>query len=171
MADPAWNPLRDDLARGREEAFAELYDRLSAPMFGVARRLLGSDADAEDAVQQTFLNFLRSRQALARAENPRAYALASLRRAVARLRDRRGTEELSDDVAAPVADTGDARAEQLDQAVALLPIEQREVLALKLDGELTFDEIGAALGISPNTVASRYRYALQKLRDTVGGER
>ena len=42
--------------------------------------------------------------------------------------------------------------------------EQRELIALKIDGELTFAEIAACLGISPNTAASRYRYALEKLR-------
>jgi RNA polymerase sigma-70 factor (ECF subfamily) len=45
-----------------------------------------------------------------------------------------------------------------------LPPKQREVIAMKIDGELTFAEIGAVLGVSANTAASRYRYALEKLR-------
>jgi RNA polymerase sigma-70 factor (ECF subfamily) len=52
----------------------------------------------------------------------------------------------------------------LDRALASLPSEQRDVLALKLDAGLTFEEIAAALAMSPNTAASRYRYALEKLR-------
>ncbi len=48
-----------------------------------------------------------------------------------------------------------------------LPPEQKEVLTLKIWGELTFDEIGRTLDLSLNTVASRYRYALQKLRDWI----
>jgi RNA polymerase sigma-70 factor (ECF subfamily) len=45
-----------------------------------------------------------------------------------------------------------------------LPEEQREVLALKIWGEQTFEQIGASLGVPPNTAASRYRYALKTLR-------
>ena len=45
-----------------------------------------------------------------------------------------------------------------------IPSEQREVLVLKIWGELTFGQIGAELQLSPNTAASRYRYALAALR-------
>jgi DNA-directed RNA polymerase specialized sigma24 family protein len=54
--------------------------------------------------------------------------------------------------------------DDLAAAVASLPGEQREVIALKIDGGLTFAEIAAVTGTSPNTAASRYRYALEKLR-------
>ena len=55
----------------------------------------------------------------------------------------------------------------LTAAVAGLPPAQREVLALKVDGGLTFAEIAAVIGTSINTAASRYRYALEKLRTTI----
>jgi RNA polymerase sigma-70 factor (ECF subfamily) len=45
-----------------------------------------------------------------------------------------------------------------------LPCEQREVVLLKIDGELTFAQIAVVMGTSINTAASRYRYALEKLR-------
>jgi RNA polymerase sigma-70 factor (ECF subfamily) len=51
------------------------------------------------------------------------------------------------------------------QAVERLPPEQKEVLTLKVWGELTFDEISRILDLSLNTVASRYRYALGKLKE------
>ena len=47
---------------------------------------------------------------------------------------------------------------------------KRKVLTLKIWGELTFDEIAQTLELSLNTVASRYRYALQKLKDWVPEE-
>ena len=53
------------------------------------------------------------------------------------------------------------------RAVERLPDQQKEVLILKIWGELTFDEIARTLDESLNTVASRYRYGLQKLRDWV----
>ena len=55
--------------------------------------------------------------------------------------------------------------EELAAALGELPAEQRAVAHLKLWGGLTFEEIAAALEIPPNTAASRYRYALDKLRD------
>jgi RNA polymerase sigma-70 factor (ECF subfamily) len=53
----------------------------------------------------------------------------------------------------------------MSAALSELPEEQRAVLHLKLWEGLTFEEIAAALDISPNTAASRYRYGLDKLRD------
>ena len=50
--------------------------------------------------------------------------------------------------------------EQIRAAAA----EQRDTVALKIDGGLTFAEIAAVMRTSPNTAASRYRYALEKLR-------
>ena len=64
----------------------------------------------------------------------------------------------------------DERQGALLRAVDRLPDEQKEVLTLKIWGELTFDEIARTLDLSLNTVASRYRYALQKLKDWVPEE-
>ena len=64
----------------------------------------------------------------------------------------------------------DERNQALLRAVEKLPKEQGEVLTLKIWGELTFDEIARTLDLSLNTVASRYRYALKKLKDSVPQE-
>jgi RNA polymerase sigma-70 factor (ECF subfamily) len=64
----------------------------------------------------------------------------------------------------------DERNQALLRAVSQLPKEQSEVLTLKIWGELTFDEISRTLDISLNTVASRYRYALLKLKESVPRE-
>ena len=48
-----------------------------------------------------------------------------------------------------------------------LPAEQREVVVLKIWGDLTFDQIGEQLEISPNTAASRWRYAMEALRKLI----
>ena len=55
-------------------------------------------------------------------------------------------------------------AHELAAALGELPEEQRAVVHLKLWEGLTFEEIAAALDISPNTAASRYRYGIDKLR-------
>ena len=50
------------------------------------------------------------------------------------------------------------------RCLAELPVEQREVIVLKIWHRLTFEEIGGLLEISPNTAAGRYRYGLQKIK-------
>ena len=55
-------------------------------------------------------------------------------------------------------------------AVGRLPNEQREVLVMKIWNDLTFAEIASALGISQNTAASRYRYALAALKKNFGSQ-
>jgi RNA polymerase sigma-70 factor (ECF subfamily) len=59
---------------------------------------------------------------------------------------------------------GDERRAAIEEALERIPAAQREVLVLKIWGELTFDQIGHELGVSPNTAGSRYRYALAALR-------
>jgi len=51
-----------------------------------------------------------------------------------------------------------------------LPAEQKEVIVLKIWNQLTFDQIGSVAGCSPNTVAGRYRYGLEKIRKCLDGE-
>jgi RNA polymerase sigma-70 factor (ECF subfamily) len=51
----------------------------------------------------------------------------------------------------------------IEAALNQLPGDQREVIVMKIWGELTFAQIGDALEISPNTAASRYRYAIARL--------
>jgi RNA polymerase sigma-70 factor (ECF subfamily) len=171
MGEPSGDPLLPGLAAGREEAFASLYLREGAALLRVAFALLGCRADAEDAVQEVFVGLAGSRN-LASVENLRAYLFTALRHAAAKMAarckaDRR--EPLPDALAAPQTQGLAAEAAaRLERALAALPADRREVVALKIDAELTFREIAAVLGISPNTAASRYRYALNELRDILG---
>jgi RNA polymerase sigma-70 factor (ECF subfamily) len=61
-------------------------------------------------------------------------------------------------------------AASVETALGALPEEQREVLVMKIWGELTFSQIGQALAISPNTAASRYRYAIERLEIVLADE-
>ena len=94
----------------------------------------------------------------------------ALRRAAIRVATRRSRGPVVADVteeAILAADFGkpdDPRSERLEKALRALPDGQRKVIALKIDGELTFAQIGQVMGVSINTAASRYRYALEKLR-------
>jgi RNA polymerase sigma-70 factor (ECF subfamily) len=166
------DPLIHGLAEGREHAFVELYDRFGRSLFQVAFALLQSREDAEDAVQDVFVRLAQTRQRLLGVENLRAYLFASLRHAAFKLATARKRNHLamSRDQNQKLADKPATAefgcSERLEKALAGLPREQRELLALKLDAGLTFAEIASLLGISANTAASRYRYGLEKLRAT-----
>ena len=104
-----------------------------------------------------------------------AYIFTMLRHAVSRRRRQRDVDRRAiDTVARQRAEAGrfttqptELPDDALTAAVAGLPPAQREVLALKIDGGLTFAEIAAVIGTSINTAASRYRYAIEKLRTTI----
>ncbi len=167
MPKPGSDPLIAGLVEGREDAFAALFDRFGPSLLRVAYTLLSSRHDAEDVVQEVFVGVVRVRQTLANVENLRAYLFASLRRAALKRAVRRKAERalpLVDQAAPTPDDIGTERSLQLERALRVLPAEQRELIALKVDGGLTFAAIAGLLGISANTAASRYRYALDILR-------
>jgi RNA polymerase sigma-70 factor, ECF subfamily len=172
MSSPSGDPLRDGLAKGREEAFADLFERYADRLFQVALAILGRREDAEDAVQDVFVGLARSRRHLGKVENWPAYLLAALRRAAGKLGGARNASrvESGDFQNLPARESRAVDTEQslrLERSLGALPPEQRELIALKLDAGLTFAEIANLLGISPNTAASRYRYALEKLRTSL----
>jgi RNA polymerase sigma-70 factor (ECF subfamily) len=166
MNDDSANPLVALLASGEPDAYAEIYDRLAESLFRVARRLLGNPSDAEDAVQDVFVDLVRNRNRLASVRDLDAYLFTMLRHRVGRrLRtsknERQHLRQLRPPIETPpVTETVD----HLMHALQSLPSEQREVIALKIDGGLTFAQIAEVVGIRANTAASRYRYALEKLR-------
>src|SRR5205085_7979016 len=138
MAASADDPLREALAEGREEAFAELFDRFGPALFRVALVLLSTREDAEDAVQNLFVSLVRSRRSLATVENLRAYLFAGLRRSAARLGQRRKNLRVySLDEVGPVSAKEShsldwERAERLEKSLRNLPHEQRELVTLKV---------------------------------------
>jgi RNA polymerase sigma-70 factor (ECF subfamily) len=162
MGDDSDDPLRARLAAGEASAIALLYDRFAPALYRTAYRLLGSSADAEDVVHDVFVAVAKGRARLPGIADLRAYLFASLRHAAARRGARRSPGSLPDDVIDPRKPC--ERDEALEHALTRLPAAQREVIALKIDGGLTFSELADVLDISPNTAASRYRYALAKLR-------
>jgi RNA polymerase sigma-70 factor (ECF subfamily) len=175
---PGTDPLLLGLAAGDERAFAALYDRFAGRMYRVALRTLGRREDAEDAVQDVFLAAVRSRERLGDVRDLTAYLFAALHRAASRcaLRRQRALQvspTAVNEAIAPVeqvaADTPDSH--RLQQAIRSLPDEQREVLMLKIDGELTFAQTAQVTGVSLSTAASRYHYALMKLKTSLVGAR
>jgi len=144
------------------------FSELAPGLVLFARQFVRTSADAEDIVQDAFVRFWRKEHSI---ENRallfatvRSVALDLLRRDARRARREANAALEVEQSTLPQFDFDDGSQQELAAAVDHLPVEQREVLVMKIWNELTFAEIGQALGISQNTAASRYRYALVALK-------
>ena len=133
-----------------------------------ARQWVRSRADAEDIVQEAFVKFWRRNHSI----DNRALLYATVRSVAldhVRRDSRRARREIvafadTEESIEPQFEFTDDEQRALVAAMDRLPHDQREVLVMKIWNELTFAEIAGALGISQNTAASRYRYALAGLK-------
>lgn len=150
-----------------------LYDAHAPSLYAFLLNLLHSEADARDVLQEVFVKIARDGSLLRWVREERAFLIRLAHNAAIDLMRRRGTRERTKlnlaEIISPFAPAGDPDEEifrtELAAALAELPEEQRAVAHLKLWGGLTFEGIAAALEISPNTAASRYRYGIDKLRE------
>jgi RNA polymerase sigma-70 factor (ECF subfamily) len=151
----------------------DLFERYGPTLVLYARQWAGTFSDAEDVVQEAFVKMIRKR---ARPHDPVAYLFGAVRhiaRDQQRSAARRRSRERSAMEHRPLFETLSTESEereQIETTLLTLPESQREVVILKIWGELTFEAIGQVLQVSPNTAASRYRYAIQALRKILDGE-
>lgn len=150
------------------EDWKSCFAQLGPGLVLFARQFVRTSADAEDIVQDAFVRFWRKQHSI---ENRallyatvRSVALDLLRRDARRARREADASLEMEHTTAPQFDFDDGSQRALAAAIDLLPAEQREVLVMKIWNELTFADIGTVLGISQNTAASRYRYALAALK-------
>jgi RNA polymerase sigma-70 factor (ECF subfamily) len=160
---------------GGSEDWSAWLDRHGAALVLFAQQWTATRADAEDVVQDAFVRFWKSRY---RVSEPLGYLYACVRRCAldaqrARKRRTRREEATARPEREPLFTDPleqDERQAAIEAALVSLPDEQREVLVLKTWGGLTFAQIAAAVGIPANTAASRYRYALARLKQELTRE-
>ena len=147
----------------------QLYVRYRRPLLQVfLHRRIARDA-AEDLLQRTFLQAIKSGERLEQAESPRAWLFGIARHVgLSALRKKRPLESIPDGVAAGVEAESDPRREVVRSAIERLSPPLRSTLDLRLRHDLSYEEIAALLRIPVGTVRSRLHHAVRRLRDEVG---
>jgi RNA polymerase sigma factor (sigma-70 family) len=178
-------PLQDEAlavraAAGDSAAFAELYDRYERRAYNLCHRITGSADDAADATQETFLKVLERLPKLKDRElNFGAYVMTAARNASYDAIERRKRSAPTGEIPESAVPLGagedrelpervalrDAHQEQIRLANESLPARQREVLALRELGELSYGEVAQIMGMNQNSVAQLISRARINLRD------
>ncbi len=165
---------------GDAVAFDALLDRHSRSIYNFALRLLGDPADAEDATQQRLIQAFESLSAARPEASLRPWLFRVARNKCIDLLRKRRTVPLS---SFERAESGTPKFDQVDmaplppdlyereelqqllqEAIAALPVRSREVVLMRYVGELTFAEIGRALGIPENTAKTLFQRSKSTLR-------
>jgi RNA polymerase sigma-70 factor (ECF subfamily) len=165
--------------RGNREALQRIYEKYVVYLVTLATALLNDVSAAEDIVHDVFVSFAQSAERLRLEGSLKAYlATCVVNRVRDSIRTRRRQTSALDDAKSICSTTSgpelsavcSEELQQLSHAMAQLPYEQKEVVMLHLHGGLMFKQIAKSQQISINTVQSRYRYALEKLRSVMNGE-
>ena len=164
---------------GNKDALRRIYEKYRDYLLILAVALSHDVNFAEDAVQDTFVSFTERLEKFELTGSLKAYlATCVANRICDRFRSRQNkTVSLEQDCPAESDLNEPGRAvvcneqlQQLSSALAELPYEQREVIALHIHGRMRFGAIAKSLGIPTNTAKGRYRYGINKLRAILNNE-
>jgi len=167
------------LKHGNADALCQIYEKYKNDLHALAISLSNNRKDAEDAVHDVFVSFAQSVNEIQLTSSLKNYLLTSAANRVRNLR--RNEHKITTDsdaleLAAENLNQPDKLAmsreqmQQISDALAELPDEQQEVIILHIQSGLKFKQIADAQQVSINTIQSRYRYGLDKLRAVLNSE-
>lgn len=166
--------LMGQLRRGDRRALRRLYEKYKDGLLTMAACMLGDVSAAEDVLHDVFVSLAAQAGNASVRTNLRGYlttSVANRARDLLRQRHSRPQELLDEATDCPIdADSpaatmvDDEEAQMLYGALTNLPDDQREVIVLHLHADMTFRAIARQQGVTTNTVQSRYRYGIEKLR-------
>jgi RNA polymerase sigma-70 factor (ECF subfamily) len=159
--------------RGASDALERIYQKYKADLLILAMALLNDKSAAEDVLHDVFLSFVQSLEKFRLTGTLKGYLLTCVANRARNSNKAKHHQSVGLDQAESFCSdlNGPANSlicneqfQQLSSAMAKLPYDQREVVLLHQQAEMTFKAIAKSLGISANTAKSRYRYGLDKLR-------
>ena len=165
--------------RGSKEALRRIYEKYKNDLLGLAVALLNDVSLAEDVMHDVFVSFAQSVGTFNLTGSLKSYLLTCVAN---RARDRNrniyqsvSTLEFADETISDAVDPensaiGNEESQQLINFLSKLPYDQHEVIVLHLLHGLKFKQIAETQSVSTNTILSRYRYGLDKLRSMLNGE-
>jgi len=165
---------------GNRDALRRLYEKYKNDLLKLAVALVNDVSTAEDVVQDVFVNFAQSATKIQPNGNLKKYLVTCVANRIRNLKRDRQRHEASgiDNSDCLISDL--ERPEQwailseelqlLSNAMAQIPYEQREVVTLYMQGDMTFRQIAKVRNVSVNTIQGRYRYGLNKLRSILNSE-
>ena len=155
-----------DIRAGDKEAFSRVYRDLSKPIYTVALRLLGQREAAEDVTQEIFLKLYQSPPE-ASVKHLRAWIFRMTHNLAIDMMRKQTPPAVTEDICGEVDHALGEVTLRLDAARAMsrLPQREREIVALRIHGELSFAEIARTVGDSLPSTYRAYRRALEKLRE------
>ncbi len=173
--------LVDRLCQGGHDALRQIYEKYKDDLLRIGICMMANRADAEDCLHDVFVSLAANSTRVRPDRNLKGYLVTAMaNHSRDRLRKRKRGHEVDemasnhgDEMVAKEADPAATMVQQeaddqLYRAIAALPAQQRMVITLRLHGEMTFEEIAQREGVSNNTIRSRYRYGLDKLRSSLG---
>jgi RNA polymerase sigma-70 factor (ECF subfamily) len=171
--------LLSGLRAGDKDALRRIYEKYIDDLLRVATSLLSDIQSAEDCLHDVFVDFAGSFDGSMIHRNLKSYLISCVaNRARDQLRKQiRQSKSNRDQLCSQSISINPTKqlikAEESARVVAALaelPYQQREVFVLHVQGQMRFREIAGLLGLSINSVQSRYRYAIDKLRTILTGE-
>ena len=166
--------------RGNRDALRRIYDKYHGHLLKLAIVLTGDPDTAEDIVQDVFIHFAQSASRFGLSGSLKSYLTTSTLNGVrnhCRTYQRRQTQNLDKAESVPATTRRpdqwamlSERLERLSGAMACLPYEQREVITLRMEANMTFRQIAGLQETSISTVNARYRYGIEKLRSLLNSE-
>ncbi len=166
--------------RGSREALRRIYDKYHGHLLKLAIVLTGDIDTAEDIVQEVFTNFVQSANRFGLSGSLKSYLITSTLNCVRNQRRNKYRRRLHSLDKAEHIVSMERRPDQwailsehlelLCKAMARLPYEQREVIALRMEAKMTLRQIAGLQTTSISTINGRYRYGIEKLRSLLNNQ-
>jgi RNA polymerase sigma-70 factor (ECF subfamily) len=165
---------------GSNDALCRIYKKYKDNLLRLASGLLNDGTAAEDIVHDCFVSFAQSAEKVKLSGNLKSYLATSVANRARNWNRSKKRQKTANPSETDSAVSNTKRPEQwiiyneqlrkLNNALAQLPYEQREVISLHARGGMKFREIAELQDVSTSTIQSRYRYGLEKLRSILDSE-